>query len=354
MENLTVLVTSIDTPIALGVLKCLKEIKNITVIGTDYRTLTTGNIFCDRVYRISRFTESKDDYFKQLNEITDKEQVQALFPCDPHEIALYEDYKQRLTIPFALPESSHFDRLTDKEATYVWLVEQGFSEYIPTYYAFTSHDELASLIHNEFKDEEELVVKNTSGHVASDFAVLTHREKFIEKIETQQSHVFAFEDYLNTNNSDRRMVMKKLDPPEFSVDLYVYDSKTVVCVPRHHIVVSDGLLFDGTVIEHTELIAISIEIAEAIIDEGFINLQFMKEDGNFKLTDVNPRFCDSQVMSLGAGVNFPELFLTYRLTDERPIPKPQWNTRMVRYKESVFYQNYNADDEPAVWTDSDE
>ncbi|MDZ7835162.1 MAG: ATP-grasp domain-containing protein [Alkalibacterium sp.] len=106
---------------------------------------------------------------------------------------------------------------------------------------------------------------------------------------------------------------------------------------------------DGMVIEHTGLIAMSSEIAEALIEEGFINLQFMKEDGTFKLTDINPRFCGSQVMSLGAGVNFPELFLTYHLTDERPIPKPKWNTRMIRYRESVFYHDYNPQNEPEVW-----
>ncbi|MFO8068849.1 MAG: ATP-grasp domain-containing protein [Alkalibacterium sp.] len=350
MENLTVLVTSIDTPTAHGVLKGLKEIKNIKIIGVNPQTLTAGNIFCDRVYRVPRFTENKDNYFEQLKEIIDKEHVQAVFPCHPHEIDVYEDYKQHLTIPFALPESSHFDRLTDKDTTYHWLDEHGFSEYIPTYYTFKSHDELARLIHNEFKDEDELIVKNTSGYVPSDFTLLTHHDKFIKAIETQQSHVFAFEDYLETDNTDHRMVMRKLDQSEFSVDLYIHDSKTVVSVPRQRIGVSDGLVLDGTLIEHTVLIAISIKIAEALIEEGFINLQFMKEDGDFKLTDVNPRFCESQVMSLGAGVNFPELFLTYRLTDERPVPRPNWNTRMVRYRESVFYHNYNADDEPAVWT----
>ncbi|WP_423188811.1 ATP-grasp domain-containing protein [Alkalibacterium sp. f15] len=354
MENLTVLVTSIDTPTALGVLKGLKEIKHIKIIGINSRTLTAGNVFCDRVYRVPRFTENKDDYFKQLKEIIDKEHVQAVFPSHPQEINLYEDYKQHLKIPFALPNSSHFNRLTHKDTTYHWLNEHGFSKYIPTYYTFNSHDELADLIHNEFKDEEELVIKNTSGYVESDFTLLTHRDKFIEAIETQQSHVFAFEDYLATHNTDHRMVMKKLDQPEFSVDLYIYDTKTVVSVPRQRIGVANGIVLDGTLIEHTKLIAISIDIAEAIIDEGFINLQFMKEDGNFRLTDVNTHFCDSQVMSLGAGVNFPELFLTYNLTDERPIPRPKWNTRMVRYSESVFFHSYNADDEPAVWTAPDE
>lgn len=354
MQTLTVLVTSIGTPVAHGVLKGLKQIENIKIIGIDSRTLTAGNIFCDRVYKLPRFTDDKEEYFRQLNDIILKEDVQAVFPSHPQEIDLYDDYKKQLSVPFALPESEKFNILADKGNTYEWLKEQGFSHYLPTYYTFETHDELQHLIQNELKDELELVVKDTSGHGATGFALLTSHDKFIEAIEQQRARVFAFEDYLKTRNTDSRMVMKNLDKPEFSVDIYVHDSKTVISIPRQRTGVSSGLVLDGTVVKHTELIEISSEIAEALIDNGFMNLQFMKENGSFKLTDINPRFCGSQVMSLGADVNFPELFLTYHLTDERPIPKPKWNTRMVRYRESVFYYDYNPENEPDVWSAEEE
>ncbi|GEK91332.1 hypothetical protein [Alkalibacterium kapii] len=54
-------------------------------------------------------------------------------------------------------------------------------------------------------------------------------------------------------------------------------------------------------------------------------------------------------MALGAGVNFPKLFLIYHLTDKRPIPEPKWNTRMIRYRESVFYHNDTSEKEPDFW-----
>lgn len=354
MENSTILVTSIGTPVAHGILKGLRELDNIRIIGIDSRSLTAGNIFCDRVYRLPRFTSDKEEYFKQLKEVIEKENVQALFPSHPHEISLYDDYKKHLTIPFALPSSKDFPDLEDKEATYHLLEERGLSKYIPTYYAFETNEELQNILENEMKNENEVVVKDTTGHGATGFALLTDHKNFIETIKKQKPRVYAYEDYLSAQITDRRIVMKSLNQPEFSVDLYVHDSKTVVSVPRHRVGVSSGLVLDGTVIEHTGLIAISSDIAEALIDDGFINLQFMKEDGEFKLTDINPRFCGSQVMSLGAGVNFPDLFLTYSLTDEKPIPTPQWNTRMMRYRESVFYYNYSPETEPDVWTAGDQ
>ncbi|MDZ7835161.1 MAG: hypothetical protein U5K84_07220 [Alkalibacterium sp.] len=115
--------------------------------------------------------------------------------------------------------------MTDKEATYKWLEEMGLSDYLPAYYAFDTQDELRELADNKFQQEDELVVKDASGHGSTGFALLTHHEKFIEAIEKQQSRVFALDDYLKTDNTERRMVMKNLDQPEFSVDLYVHNCK---------------------------------------------------------------------------------------------------------------------------------
>ncbi|MFP3360457.1 ATP-grasp domain-containing protein, partial [Planococcus sp. SIMBA_143] len=88
---------------------------------------------------------------------------------------------------------------------------------------------------------------------------------------------------------------------------------------------------DGIVVNHEDLIQASKDITESLVEDGFINIQFMKSDTGYKLTDINPRFCGSQVMSLGANVNFPSLFIEYLpLGNEVPV-EPVWNTRMLRF-----------------------
>ncbi len=59
----------------------------------------------------------------------------------------------------------------------------------------------------------------------------------------------------------------------------------------------------------------------------------------FEQTDINPRFCGSQVRSLGANVNFPYLFLQYNVLGEYVTPEPIWNMRMIRYRENVFIRD---------------
>ncbi|WP_343753174.1 ATP-grasp domain-containing protein [Alkalibacterium iburiense] len=200
---------------------------------------------------------------------------------------------------------------------------------------------------DHFPNEKHIIVKEVEGYGATGFALLTDREEFLQAIRKQQTRIYDIEDYVEAAPERRRLVMKQLEKPEYSVDTFVHNGQMVIAVPRNRSGVSSGLVIEGSVVKQEELIAISKEIVELFVDDGFINLQFMKEDGQFKLTDVNPRFCGSQIMSLGAGVNFPELFLKYTLTDSRPIPEPIWNTRMYRYRDSYFYhepsEKANAD-----------
>lgn len=344
MDKLTVLVTSVGTPIAHGVLKGLREMKeSITIIGVESRAVTAGNKFCDRVYQVPRFLKDKEGYFKHLNDIIKKEKVDALFACHPPEIYLYEDYKEHLSIPFSLPSSPHYSRLRNKEESYKWLTEYNLEKYVPNYYSFDTNEELLEIKANFFPNEKHLIVKEVEGYGAMGLALLTNREEFLEAVRKQQRHIYDINDYVEAVPDSPRMVMKELEKPEYSVDTFVHNGKMVVAVPRKRSGVSSGLVIEGTVVKHDELIAISKEIVEVFVEDGFINLQFMKENGEYKLTDVNPRFCGSHVMSLGAGVNFPELFLTYTLTDYRPVPKPIWNTRMYRYRDSYFYHESSED-----------
>ncbi|MFC3418884.1 ATP-grasp domain-containing protein [Salinicoccus hispanicus] len=77
-------------------------------------------------------------------------------------------------------------------------------------------------------------------------------------------------------------------------------------------------------------------MTESLVTDGFINIQFMESETGYKLTDINPRFCGSQVMSLGANVNFPSLFIDYfHLGNAVPV-EPVWNTRMLRFRDQIF------------------
>lgn len=335
MENINVLVTSIGGPVAQGVLKGLNEIGNTRIIGADRREITPGNLFCDNVYKIPRFTDG-DVYINRLNEIIKNEAIDVFFPGHPMETDLYEEYKKHLDIPVALPQTKEYKDLLDKEQVYVKMKELGLDQYVPYYVGFSNNDELVSLKQEFFPKEERIIVKESTGYGAIGMAILTGRENYLNAKKAGNNKVVSIEDYLEISGGTRRILMKELRKPEFSVDIYVHDSQVVVAVPRKREGVSSGLVLDGTIENNSELITAAQDIAGQLIDNGFINMQFMLAEDGYKLTDINPRFCGSQVMSLGAGINFPELFIQYQLLGERPEPIPLWGTRMMRYRDTYF------------------
>ncbi|GAB3049504.1 ATP-grasp domain-containing protein [Virgibacillus ainsalahensis] len=175
-----------------------------------------------------------------------------------------------------------------------------------------------------------------NGNGALGFAILTNRENYLKAIKEGKNKIYNMDDYCEVPSMERRIVMEYLKGTEYSVDVYIHNGKVIVAVPRERTQVSNGIVLDGTVVFNEELIQAATEITECVATSGFINLQFITTDDGYQLTDINARFGGSHVMSLGAGVNFPYLFLQYELLGEHVTVNPQWNTRMIRYRDHYF------------------
>lgn len=52
-------------------------------------------------------------------------------------------------------------------------------------------------------------------------------------------------------------------------------------------------------------------------------------------------------MSLGANVNFPEIFLQYEVLSEKMVIEPEWETKMFRYRVPKFYKDGQIQDPPS-------
>lgn len=342
MKRINILITGIGGPTAQGVLRCLRDKKNVNLIGADRRSITSGNQFCDTVYQIPRYTDT-EKYKASIKEIVTREEVHVVFPALHEEIAIYEEFRKELDAEVALPKSKVFGTLLNKELVYQYLEEKGFHSYIPEYYGFSNTAELKEIVEKYFAEDEYIVAKQVEGHGSMGFVILTDRANYLKAIKNGKAKVLNIEDYYDIDYPERRVVMEYLDGKEYSVDIFLHDGKVIASVPRERTGVSSGIVLDGTVVYNEKLIKASTEIAESLAYNGFMNLQFFTTGEGYKLTDINPRFCGSQVMSLGAGVNFPYLFLQYNVLGEYEKVTPRWNTRMLRYREARFIYSDNEE-----------
>ncbi|SIS39622.1 ATP-grasp domain-containing protein [Salimicrobium flavidum] len=338
MRILNVLVTGIGGPTAQGILKGLTSLEDVFIVGADRRAQTTGNHFCDKTYRIPSH-RNPAAYKEKIQEIVHKEKIDAIFPSLHEEIDIYKEFREDLPAYVALPASENYSILQDKEQVYKHLEKEGCTTYIPKYFGFQSNEELLSIREKHFPEGAPIVVKQVNGHGSLGFAILMDRPQYLEAMKQGKNKVIQFRDYMDLHYSDRRIAMDHLEGDEYSVDVFIHEGKVIVAVPRLRHGVSNGIVLDGLVVKHEELIEVATIISEKLARSGFMNLQFMHDGNGYKLTDINPRFCGSQVMSLGASVNFPSLFLHYNVKKEYVEVNPLWNTRMMRYRETVFFHD---------------
>lgn len=338
MNNINILVTGIGGPIAQGILMGLVKMDNVRIIGADRRDLTSGHHFCDQTYTIPRYTDLSE-YKEAILNIVDQENIQAVFPGLPPEIDIYDDFRSEISAAVALPVSDHFKVLENKVSTYHFLEAHGLPQFVPEYYSFKQNKELRQIMKEHFADEIYVVVKPAETYGAIGAATLTDREHYLKALSQNKKKTVNIDDYYDVSSYEGqdRFVMPFIEGLEYSVDIFLHNNEVIVAVPRERTGVSNGIVLEGKVVYDIELIKAASKIAKSLITDGFMNLQFFETNEGYKLTDINPRFAGSQVMSLGAGVNFPEIFLKYNVLKENAVIDPLWNTQMFRYRVPIFY-----------------
>jgi carbamoyl-phosphate synthase large subunit len=288
------------------------------------------------VYCVPKITDL-EDYTNSILEIVESEEIDIIFPTLQDEIIIYRKLASQIKVKVALPSSDNFKILVDKESLYQYLEDSPLTKVVPKYFGFQKNDELEQLVKKYFADQKYVCVKPSQGHGGLGFGILTSRENYLQAIKNGERNIYSITDYCDIDCTDKRILMEYLDGPEYSVDILVSHGEIVVVVPRKRNRVSNGIVIEGQVVFNEELIRISSDVAKTLSRNGFLNLQFIESHQGYKLTDVNARFCGSQVMSLGAGVNFPYLFIQYNLLEQYVSVSPKWGTRMVRYWESCFF-----------------
>jgi carbamoyl-phosphate synthase large subunit len=97
---------------------------------------------------------------------------------------------------------------------------------------------------------------------------------------------------------------------EFSIDVLCdFEGRCLNAIPRTMILSKGGESIQGRTIKDPELIEAARRVAEALPLKGPATIQVFREDGEHRVTDVNPRFGGAFPLPLAAGGNYPELVL---------------------------------------------
>ncbi len=339
--TIKIIVSSIGSPAGYGVVKCLKDRPQFSVIGIDANPNCPGRDYVSEFYAVPK--NSDINYLERIKEIIDRCGGDLFIPTIQPDLAKVGELNKMIRVLSSSEES--IELCNNKNTVYERLKKQGLTDYVPRYCYIGANDSLDyDKINKLGYPGKAICLKPASEHGGLSFKIIN-----LGTPDLVAEHLFG-----NRDNSWRTygelieiyswcppldlMAMEYLPGEEYSVDLLLQNNEVIVAVPRKRVRVSGGIVTQGYVEKKEELIEAAKSILPLLNLDYFVNVQFKyADDGSPKLIDINPRFCGSHIMSYGAGINFPLLAVKLALDESIDPLEPAWGRGMIRYWESLFF-----------------
>lgn len=287
------------------------------LVGTDMLLSAPAMHVVDRKYQVCRVTDK--DYIPQLLDICEKEDIDLLIPLIDTELLVLAKNKKRFKEvgTTALISDPDVIRIAmDKYNTHKFFIENGFAT--PR---VINIDE--ALERNDI--EYPLLMKPARGSASIG----------ITRIEGKEDLRFFKDEIPNP------ILQEYLDGYEYTLDVLVDFEGKVRCVaPRKRLEVRAGEVSKGMTVKDERIIETGRKVAEVLKGAlGPITVQgFLTSDGEFKLTEINPRFGGGHPLAIAAGADYPRWIIEMMLGRDPKIELDGWEDGLVmlRYDEAVF------------------
>lgn len=114
------------------------------------------------------------------------------------------------------------------------------------------------------------------------------------------------------------LIMEYLPGPEYSVDVFrTRGGSVLAAVPRERLRVDSGVAIAARTLHDAELERFATRAVEALELEGVANVQFRRDhNGRPTLLEINPRFPGTMPLTVGAGVDMPNLAVADALGED--------------------------------------
>lgn len=344
MSKKTILITSASGMGYPSLARCLREKKELRIIGTAPERMAVGFAFVDKGYVISR-PEDKN-YIRDLMEICEKEKVEILIPTDPKELISIssndDKFKKKGTI--VLISSLEAIKIAeDKEKFFIFCKKNGIP--VPNFIKVKNYEDFRKAVFQLGYPKKEVCFKPKISSGTRGFRVLSEKNNKIDSLFKEQSDNIMADfpeicSILRTvKDFPELLVMEFLPGKEYSVDILANNGKAQIVVPRTRDKIILGASFLGEIVEEKEIIKYSKDIVKGLNFNAVIGIQFRKDVfGVPKALEVNPRIQGAIGLTIAAGANIVEFAIKNALKEKWENPKIKWGTKLIRYYDEV-YQN---------------
>ncbi|MFH0020741.1 ATP-grasp domain-containing protein [Pseudomonas fluorescens] len=297
----TVLVTGVGAIMGYGLLRSLRLYdRKLRLIGTDIFPDAVGQAWSD-AFEQAPYTNS-ERYMQWLNEVIEKHNVDLVIPGieqDAQRLSVERGILSGLSCKFALNNPDLVELTRDKWAMHQALLARNDASRIPSYLT-GDFDTLRELLSTPF------ILKPRRGYASkglvrveseSDFAM--HQAELGEDLMAQP--------------------LVGSDDDEFTIGVFG-DGTGAVCasisLQRH--LSREGATAKARVVRDESLDAVVARLCRHFKPVGPTNLQLRRDDGEWKLLEINPRVSSTSSIRNAFGYNEAAMCVNYYLNGQRP------------------------------------
>ena len=247
-------------------------------------------------------------YIPALAELVRTHDVGLVVPLTDIDSVLLARRRDELGAPLLLPDTDIVVKTADKYEAHRLFVERGIAS-------------PPSWLHDEVPDDAPypLLVKSRHGYGSRNIYRAEDRRQL---------------DFFLEYSPVESFVQVCCLGEEFSIDVLCdFEGRCLNAIPRTMILSKGGESILGMTIKDPQLIEAARLVAESLPLQGPATIQVFPEGGEYRVTDVNPRFGGAFPLPLAAGSSYPELILSM-VAGERPEP------RLGEFREGVVMTRF--------------
>lgn len=314
---ISVIRSAIGSVASLGFIKFLKE-NDIRVVGTDLNPYSAAYKFVDQFYTVPK-AEFECAMIEKYLEIIKETKSIAILSGPETEIISLAKYKKEIAgcnCVLFHPDIDVLRIITDK-----WNVYNRFSKIIdiPRTDLFSNY-QVSNL------NSQNVILKPKEGRGSSGIYYCDS----INKME-------AFSELVD---SSQYIIQEVIKGEEYTVDtLHDPEGELLNTVVRKRLKTDSGISIVGETVKEEKIFEIIEVISKELKFYGGNCFQFIENNGNYYLTDINPRFGGGSILSLRASSDFQNNLvnlLSGKFEKLKYHSKNYESLKMYRYYEEVF------------------
>jgi carbamoyl-phosphate synthase large subunit len=320
----TVMVTGVGAIIGYGLLRSLRDARSdVRLIGTDIYPDAVGQVWSD-AFEQAPLTASPN-YLDWLQGVVEKHGVDLLIPGIEQDVHRFSDDRDKLNgfnCTVALNTARLIELSRDKWAMHQELVAIGDASRIPSYLA-GDYDTLVSLLGLPF------ILKPRRGYASKGLIRVRRQEDFEAHARSLGEHVMA-QPIVGTDNE------------EYTVGVFG-DGRGNICasITLQRRLAPDGSTGKAWVRQLKSLDETVARLCAHFLPVGPTNLQFRREDENWRLLEINPRVSSTTSIRSAFGYNEAAMSVDFFLKGKLPSQPKFQNGFAARFIED--YVIYDRD-----------